>query len=174
MSRNRTETHIHFVHCTATRAKTDIGVRTIEGWHTNRGIYSERGLTGYHYVVRRSGHIELGRDLPAVGAHVRGWNHESIGTCLVGGARRVRDGEVAEWDTFVSEDNFEATQKASLEQIHRTLMLIYPSIILAPHYAVSVKSCPAFDVWAWQRATFGQDDSLRFAEYKAAVEEEAD
>jgi len=73
------------VHCSDSPDDRDIGAREIREWHTLPPPKG-RGFTdiGYHYVVRRSGVIEEGRPIAAVGAHVRGFNRLSIGICLVG------------------------------------------------------------------------------------------
>lgn len=149
MARNRKETKFLFVHCSATAASQDIGVREINAWHLDRGIYSERGLTGYHFVIRRNGLIELGRDLASIGAHVIGFNSASVGICLVGGE---------EPGGPIGEDNFNPEQFAALEQLVRALQLIYPTALVAPHSMVAAKACPSFDLWAWQKARFGKSD----------------
>lgn len=171
MSRNRQHTNILFVHCSATSARQDIGVKTINKWHLNRGIDSPRGLSGYHLVGRRSGAVEIGRDLNAMGAQVLGWNDESVGYCLVGGARKARDGEVPEWDDMLAADNFTPAQMVALECWIRALLLIWPNMLVVPHFAVSAKACPSFDVWKWQLETFGHEDSLRFKHYSRVHEE---
>lgn len=58
----------------------DIGVKDIRSWHLQRG-WSD---VGYHFVIRRDGRIEKGRDLKTQGAHVKGHNSDSIGVCWVG------------------------------------------------------------------------------------------
>lgn len=147
MARNRPKTTLLVVHCAATLRTQDIGATEINKWHLERGIYSERGLTGYHFVVRRNGLIELGRDLPSIGAHVLGRNDESVGICLVGGANRTGKGE----------DNFEAIQKVNLTLLLSTLWLIYPGALLAPHSSMAAKDCPSFDLWSWQETVFGEN-----------------
>jgi N-acetylmuramoyl-L-alanine amidase len=144
----------------------DIGAKEIHGWHLQRGIYSERGLTGYHYVIRRNGIVELGRDLQAIGAHALGYNARSVGICLVGGARKIVPGEKPEWgDMMISEDNFVAVQHESLARILVSLLTIWPSALIAGHRSFdSHKTCPAFDVGAWQTKTMGFDDTLRVKE----------
>jgi len=76
------------VHCSATKPSMDIGVDVIRQWHMNKG-WSD---IGYHYVIRRNGAVELGRDLDKdgdvdeeIGAHAYGHNATSIGICLIGG-----------------------------------------------------------------------------------------
>jgi len=40
---------------------------------------------GYHLVITRSGDLELGRPLDVIGAHVAGFNFDSVSVCMVGG-----------------------------------------------------------------------------------------
>jgi len=56
-----------------------ITAATINDWHKRRwgsGI-------GYHWFIRRSGYIELGRDIRYLGAHTEGYN-ENLGVCWAG------------------------------------------------------------------------------------------
>ncbi len=154
MARNRPSTHLLVVHCAATLPKQDIGTKEIHAWHLEKGIYSERGLTGYHFVIRRSGLIELGRDLPAIGAHARPHNDDSVGICLVGGGRLVK-GATPKENKVVGEDNFEEIQKANLAVLLRALWLMYPDALLCPHNAIAKKDCPSFGLWEWQLEVFG-------------------
>jgi N-acetylmuramoyl-L-alanine amidase len=39
---------------------------------------------GYHFVVRKDGLVELGRPVSHPGAHVEGFNAETIGICFTG------------------------------------------------------------------------------------------
>ena len=73
------------VHCTDSDDSLDIGFREINEWHKERGWMSPSGVScGYHYVIRRNGVLERGRPDEETGAHVRGWNHDSIGIVWVG------------------------------------------------------------------------------------------
>lgn len=105
----------------------------IAKWHV-----SERGWNGmgYHYVILNgwiassiyhpafNGHIETGRPLDndpvvngsEIGAHVRGYNHNSIGICLIGNSGQ-----------FTHEQLNEA-----LELIHK-LEETYPAINIMQH-----------------------------------------
>ncbi len=60
-------------------ASHDVGVSTIDKWHRERGW---DGI-GYHFVIRSSGDIEIGRSLTLQGAHAKGRNHY-IGIALTG------------------------------------------------------------------------------------------
>lgn len=169
--KNRERTDFLIIHCAATTARQDIGVKTINGWHLQRRIFSDRGLSGYHFVIRRSGLIELGRDLMAIGAHCLGFNARSVGTCLVGGARKVKPGETPEWADMVSEDNFTAAQYDTLTKHIAWLQMVFPSALVGGHKAFDPgKACPSFDVWAWQQARFGNNDKLKVLEALAKGE----
>ena len=79
------------LHCAATPDYPDsskkydlFGAKDIDTWHKERG-WSE---IGYHYVVRRTGIVEIGsRHWSEYGAHVKGHNKDSLGVCYVGTAK---------------------------------------------------------------------------------------
>ncbi|WGL32416.1 endolysin [Escherichia phage PGX1] len=81
--KQRESTDAIFVHCSATKPNMNWGVREIRQSHKERGFLD----VGYHYIIKRDGTVEEGRDEMAVGSHVKGHNHNSIGVCLVGGIR---------------------------------------------------------------------------------------
>lgn len=56
------------------------GLKDIDLWHRQKGWNG----CGYHFVVRRSGIIETGRDPKIIGAHTLGYNTNSLGICYVG------------------------------------------------------------------------------------------
>lgn len=68
------------IHCTASPDYLDIGASTIKKWHLERGWND----IGYHYVIRRNGEIEKGREDSVVGSHAKGANSNSIGVVWVG------------------------------------------------------------------------------------------
>lgn len=73
------------VHCTDSDDSLDVGFREINQWHEERGWLSPSGIScGYHFIVRRSGQIELGRPVEESGAHVYRQNKDSIGVVWVG------------------------------------------------------------------------------------------
>ena len=65
------------VHCSAVRTYQTSSAMQIDAWHKARGW---KGI-GYHYVVRRDGSIEKGREEGAIGAHCINHNRHSIGIC---------------------------------------------------------------------------------------------
>lgn len=124
------------IHCSATKPSMDVGVKEIRGWHKSRG-YND---IGYHYVIRRNGQIEKGRDESIAGAHCRGYNQSSIGVCYVGG--------IAE-DEKTPEDNRTDAQKRALAQLVRTLKRKYPNASIHGHNEFANKACPSFNVKKW-------------------------
>lgn len=69
------------IHCSATKPSHDTSAADIDHMHRKRGW---RGI-GYHWVIRRDGAIEHGRDESETGAHVYGHNKMNLGICLAGG-----------------------------------------------------------------------------------------
>jgi N-acetyl-anhydromuramyl-L-alanine amidase AmpD len=49
-----------------------------------RNFNPELKHIGYHYVITTDGHVEFGRGLEEVGAHVAGNNSKTIGICMIG------------------------------------------------------------------------------------------
>lgn len=133
----RKTTDFIIIHCSATRPSQDIGVKEIDRWHRQRGFLS----VGYHHVIRRDGTVEDGRPLYAAGAHAKGFNHNSVGICLVGG--------VSEDDVNVAENNFTDAQMNSLLDLVQKLVLEFPSADVIGHRQVAAKACPSFDVRSW-------------------------
>jgi hypothetical protein len=138
----RTTTDFIVVHCSATRAKMDIGAKEIKEWHT---LPPPKGNgwsdIGYHFVIRRDGTEEIGRAIDKVGSHVAGYNSVSIGVCLVGGMGEDGKGE----------DNFTEEQRERL--LGRLVLLrgYAPKAIIQGHrdFPYVRKECPSFDVRRW-------------------------
>ena len=124
------------IHCTDTYADMDIGIDTVRQWHVNERKWSD---VGYHFLIRRSGELEVGRAEQVAGAHAAGKNKHSIGVALVGGK-----GHGKELPT-----NFTVTQWSALEQLVRDLVDRYPKAEVIGHNDCSPKTCPTFDGKAW-------------------------
>ena len=133
----RQTTDLIFVHCSASKPSMDIDVKEIDRWHRERGFLK----VGYHFVIKRDGTKETGRDLMEAGAHVKTYNHRSIGICLVGG--------VSETDINVWEDNFVSEQYATLYNLLVDLKEQFPEAKVMGHNEVSSKACPSFNVQEW-------------------------
>ena len=133
----RTKTDMIVIHCSATPADMDIGVEKIKHWHVVENGWDD---VGYHYVIKRDGTLETGRDESMVGSHARAVNGTSIGICLIGGSNKSGD-----W-----ENNFLPEQFDTLEQLISTLQDKYEIKKIIGHYEVDdKKKCPAFNVKEW-------------------------
>lgn len=74
----------HIVLHTAAAGTTkaiDQSAATIRAYHVKTKGWSD---IGYHFVVRFDGDVEEGRPLNQVGAHVEGFNSQSVGICFAG------------------------------------------------------------------------------------------
>ena len=119
------------IHCADTPANMDIGVEEIRRWHLDRGWKD----VGYHYIIRRNGEVEQGREEHIPGAHVAGYNKGSIGVCLVGGKPSA---------------NFTKEQWKALEALVGYLTRKYPDAKVVGHTDLyKEKTCPNFNVSAW-------------------------
>jgi len=69
------------VHHTA--HENDVPISTIRDWHVKGNGWRD---VGYHYYIRKTGEIEVGRMEHDSGAHCQNdrMNHRSIGVCLSG------------------------------------------------------------------------------------------
>lgn len=114
----------------------DIGVDEIRRWHVDGNGWSD---IGYHYVIRRSGELELGRPVAKMGAHAKGHNGDSIGICMVGG---ISDND----GNPVPDANFAAAQYETLEKACSQLNSKFSIQRIVGHRDISTKSCPCFDV----------------------------
>jgi N-acetylmuramoyl-L-alanine amidase len=131
------------IHCSATPPSMDVGVYEIKKWHTDK---KPRGNgwsdIGYHWVIRRDGTIEDGRDVNKIGAHTKGYNTGSLGLCLVGGVNGVNDADA----------NFTDKQWHSLELMARGIKAMIPHITIHGHNEYANKSCPSFSVQTWVKS----------------------
>lgn len=143
------------IHCSATPAGRDITAADVDRMHRQRK--PPFTMIGYHWFVRLSGQIERGRAEATIGAHVTGYNAQSIGVCYAGGT----DARGRSTDTRTGE------QKAALEQLLRELLGRYPEAKICGHRDLSpdtnhdgvisrfewIKDCPCFDVAGWLAET---------------------
>jgi hypothetical protein len=148
----RTSTDYIAIHASATKPSMDIGGKEIRAWHLAKGWKD----IGYNLVIRRSGIVDLGRDLDEVGAHVAGFNHNSFGICLVGGLNEL---------TGKAENNFTEIQFITMKIWIRALRTIWPLVKIQGHRDFSpdrnkdgiitkdewLKDCPCFDVAQWMK-----------------------
>ena len=140
----RRETTALVVHCAATTPTQDIGAAEIRTWHVEERGWSD---IGYHYVIRRNGTVETGRPVTDVGAHVAGYNSETVGICLVGGINERGDPDA----------NYTDAQWNSLYGLLVALRVRYPQARICGHrdFPNVLKACPSFAVASWVRDKIG-------------------
>lgn len=76
----RSATRRIIIHHTGNATDDDLSSVEINASHQALGWV----CIGYHYVIRKDGHIEIGRPHWTVGAHAEGFNSDSIGIMLCG------------------------------------------------------------------------------------------
>lgn len=120
------------VHCSdSPNSSDDQRVDTaadIHRWHVKKKF---DGI-GYHYVIGEGGNIEKGRPDYWRGAHCKGFNHCSIGICMVG------------------IDEFSPEQLRNCEIILVGLLNKFPNAEVVGHRDLDPsRDCPGFDVQYW-------------------------
>lgn len=126
------------IHCSSTSADRDVNAADIRHWHRTQGWDD----IGYHFVIKRDGEVEEGRSLDIPGAHAYGYNNNSVGVCLVGGAKK---------DQRTVENNFTDEQFEAARVLAETLLVKYPNARVVGHRDLPgvQKGCPSFDVEEW-------------------------
>ena len=136
--------HIVF-HCSATKEGKSFDAKDIDAWHKKNGW---SGI-GYHYVVLLDGTIEKGRPDEKIGAHVKGFNTNSIGVVYIGGLDK--NGKPKDTRTDL--------QKESLRELAKRLKWIYTKANFCGHRDFSpdlnnngkiekseyIKECPCYN-----------------------------
>ena len=117
------------VHCSATQGNRMLSPEALDLMHRRRGFNG----TGYHYYIRKDGTVHLTRPVERIGAHVKGFNANSIGICYEGGLNE--DGKPADTRT--------AAQRFALIDLLTILRHQYPEAQIAGHSIH--KACPCFD-----------------------------
>lgn len=133
------------IHCSGTREDRDFTEYDLDTCHRRRGFKGP----GYHFFIRKNGSIKTTREINRIGAHVRGYNANSIGICYEGGL-----------DTHgKSKDTRTSWQKHSLQVLLKVLINDYPGCKICGHRDLSpdlngngeiepeewIKDCPCFD-----------------------------
>jgi N-acetyl-anhydromuramyl-L-alanine amidase AmpD len=111
----------------------DIGAEEIRRWHVQDNGWND---IGYHYVIRRNGVVEKGRNEAVAGAHTSGHNFDSIGVCLVGGMKQ---------DEQKPDCNFTGAQFIALAGLIRDMRKRYPNITVSGHRDWAKRDCPTFN-----------------------------
>ena len=117
------------IHCSDTPDTSNLSALDIHKMHLGFGW---DGI-GYHKVILRDGKIECGRPIYWVGAHTYGYNHNSLGICLIGRTK------------------FTDLQFKSLKNVIIKMKLEYPLAKIRGHRDMieTKKTCPNFDVSEW-------------------------
>ena len=133
----RKQTDFIIIHCSATKATHDVDIADIDRWHREQGFRK----VGYHFVIKRNGVIQAGRNLLDGGAHAGpAYNNRSIGVCLVGGVGP---------DGKKGENNFTPDQWEALVILVEELAALYPAAEVIGHRDIAAKDCPSFDAKQW-------------------------
>lgn len=128
------------VHCTATPEGMAKTVEQIKQEHIKQG-WSD---CGYHYVIEIDGSVHIGRDVDISGAHVDGYNANSIGVVYVGGLENKPNTPYA---LLKTKDTRTQAQKAELLSLLMDLRKLYPNAKIQGHrdFPKVKKGCPSFD-----------------------------
>lgn len=132
------------VHCTATPQGKDYSLAIIRDWHVKGNGWSD---IGYHFVIHLDGKVSNGRPVEKIGAHVTGYNSNSIGISLVGGGSGAKRNSNPK-------DIYTPAQLASLKSLLITWKHKYPNAEFIGHrdFPKVAKDCPCFDVKAWLKS----------------------
>jgi N-acetyl-anhydromuramyl-L-alanine amidase AmpD len=110
----------------------DVTAEQIRGWHIERGWND----IGYHWLIRRDGTLEKGRDESVVGAHASGFNSSSIGVALAGGVDSKMD----------AESNFTQAQYEAMFALKSDFDTRYKDAKHCGHNELSSKECPSLNI----------------------------
>ena len=113
-----------FIHCSAA-SRTNIDAEEIDLWHRQRGW---SGI-GYHFFIKTSGKLEIGRDIEKTPAAQRFHNRHTIAICLNG----------------LKKSDFTENQFIMLRNLCAEIKQGRPNITFHGHCEVSAKACPVFD-----------------------------
>ena len=121
------------IHCSATKLSTNYSVERLKKDHLARGFSN----IGYHFYITKDGMIHHGRDMAIAGAHVYGYNANSIGICYEGGLDA--DGK--------PKDTRNNIQKQSIRDLLKVLKKRWPQAQILGHrdFPKVAKDCPCFN-----------------------------
>lgn len=126
------------VHCALSRPSDDWDIEDIRRVHKERGFED----VGYHFFIKRDGTVQLGRPLNVQGAHVKGYNDESIGVCLAGGLVSGGKPQISP-----AAFNYSLAQICALKVQIAQLKTQFPNAEVVGHRDLDKqRTCPGFDV----------------------------
>lgn len=121
------------LHCSATE-DYPFGVGDFDriGYDEINSLHIAKGFNGcgYHFIVKRSGLIQSGRNPRIIGAHCKGHNTNSLGVCWVG-------------SRYPTEQQID-----SLCELYKMIKTTYDIGFFDwyPHYQFANKLCPGFSI----------------------------
>lgn len=116
----------HIIHCSDTPDDREVSVDEIREWHVAGNGWAD---IGYHFLIHRDGTLSVGRPVERAGSHCKGFNADSIGTCLIG------------------REEFTEAQFKQLRRLHKSIVSSYEDITVHGHREFSAtKTCPNFEV----------------------------
>ena len=126
---NKNDIKYLVVHCSDTPNSEHLSAIDIHKMHLSFGW---NGI-GYHKIICRNGKVEDGRPEYWIGAHVYGFNKESLGVCIIG------------------KNDFNQNQFNSLLSILKSWKKKYPNAEILGHrdFPNTSKTCPNFNVVNW-------------------------
>jgi hypothetical protein len=145
--------HTAVVHYSATYPDADYTWEQLTRDHLARGFRE----AGYHWYIRRDGTLIEGRPEGTLGAHVRGYNNNTIGICWEGGLERETGPNVGVW-------NPTEAQEATLIQLLHNIQKRHPSCKnVVGHIDVGPSQCPGLPkggVEKWWKEKGGKAPTL--------------
>jgi N-acetylmuramoyl-L-alanine amidase len=149
MSRDVKDISIIVIHCSDSDRPEHDDISIIKQWHLERGFKD----VGYHYYIKQNGKIQIGRSIFVTGAHVQGFNSESIGICL-GGSKKFTDSQMR-------------SAAKLIDTLHAALPSLKPKYGILPHrFLDPKKTCPNFElkeIFKYCKAALMVDDLGRYA-----------
>lgn len=133
------------IHCSATKETSDFSLADLKRSHLARG-WSD---VGYHFYITKDGVVHRGRPIDRMGAHVRGFNRNTVGVCYEGGLDA--NGKAKDTRTMA--------QQSSMLTLLKSLTQVFPIEYIKGHRDYSpdldgdgkieshewMKQCPCFD-----------------------------
>ena len=136
MSNKRMETKFIVVHSSQTTPEENLSAKDIDAQHRKDGLFN----IGFHFIIKRNGIIEKGRDVDTCGVHVETKgdvsNQNSIGICLIGGMNLK--GQL--------DCNYTLAQFNSLNRLIVELQSEYDKVLVISRRDVTDTSCPNFEI----------------------------
>jgi N-acetylmuramoyl-L-alanine amidase len=137
MSNKRKDTSYVIIHSSNTTPVQILDVKDLDTEHRKKGLLS----CAYHYVIKRDGTVQEGRDILLSGVHIEGnpdiTNKNSIGVCLIGG-KSLKNG--------TPDCNYTFKQYTSLVSLIKELKDKYTVSVLGHRDVEKSTLCPNFDV----------------------------